>query len=78
MRASASASPFCHEFHERDRTDAAAKDFVVRFYEHWLGQGGGRSDPAAALRATKLEYIKSENPARRDPKVWSPWVLVGG
>jgi hypothetical protein len=43
--------------------DAAAKDFVVRFYEHWLGQGGGRSDPAAALRATKLEYIRSADAA---------------
>ena len=51
---------------------------MVRFYEHWLGQGGGKSDPAAALRATKLEYIKSESPAKRDPKVWSPWVMVGG
>jgi hypothetical protein len=58
--------------------DAAAKDFVVRFYELWLGQGGGRSDPAAALRATKLEYIGSAGAARRDPKVWSPWVMVGG
>ena len=53
--------------------DAAAKDFIVRFYELWLGQEGGRSDPSAA----KLEWIGSDDPASRDPRVWSPWVLIG-
>jgi CHAT domain-containing protein len=52
--------------------DIATRDFMTAFYEHWLQQT--RSDPAAALRATQLDYIKNNRP----PEIWAPYVLVGG
>jgi CHAT domain-containing protein len=52
--------------------DRASKEFMVAFYKHWLQQK--RSDPAAALRQTKLDYIH----AKRDPQLWAPYVLISG
>ena len=52
--------------------DGEARDFMVAFYREWLAQPV--SDPAAALRAVKLEYIKRGVDAR----TWAPYVLVGG
>ena len=55
--------------------DGEARDFMVAFYKTWLAQAG-RSDPAKALRETRLAYITHANPALRDPRVWAPYVLV--
>ena len=51
--------------------DRAARDFMVRFYRHWLSQT--RSDPALALQATQREYIE-KYPAED----WTPFVLISG
>jgi CHAT domain-containing protein/Flp pilus assembly protein TadD len=51
--------------------DIATRDFMTAFYEHWLTQT--HSDPAAALRATQLDYIKNN----RLPEIWAPYVIVG-
>jgi CHAT domain-containing protein len=52
--------------------DGDARDFMVMFYKNWLAQS--RSDPAAALRATQLSWIKQNG--RRDPHIWAPYVMV--
>jgi CHAT domain-containing protein/tetratricopeptide (TPR) repeat protein len=54
--------------------DQAARDFMERFYRHWLSQD--RSDPAAALRATHIEHIRNTDPAVASPDTWAPFVLV--
>jgi tetratricopeptide (TPR) repeat protein/CHAT domain-containing protein len=51
--------------------DQSARDFMVRFYRHWLSQT--RSDPALALQETQREYI-----TRYPDQDWSPFVLIGG
>ncbi len=56
--------------------DTEAKDFMIAFYTAWLKQV--RSDPALALRDTKLRYITHRKAALRQPRVWAPYVLVGG
>ncbi|MBP0447525.1 CHAT domain-containing protein [Roseomonas sp. SSH11] len=57
--------------------DRSASEFMERFYFHWLGQAG-QSDPAAALRAAQLEYIRtSTGPAAGSP-IWAQFTLVGG
>lgn len=48
---------------------------MVAFYRTWLSQAG-RSDPAEALRQTRLAYITNTNPTLRNPRVWAPYVLV--
>ena len=53
--------------------DRTARNFMEGFYETWLEQPV--SDPALALRETKLAFIPSSNPAERDPVTWSPFVL---
>ncbi len=55
--------------------DMRARAFMVEFYRRWLDTGV-LSDPADALRATKLEWIKSPNPAKDDPQIWAPYVLI--
>jgi CHAT domain-containing protein len=52
--------------------ERASKEFMVAFYKRWLQQKS--SDPAAALRHTKLDYIR----AKRDPQLWALYVLIGG
>jgi CHAT domain-containing protein len=52
--------------------DRASKEFMVAFYKYWLQQRS--SDPAAALRQTKLDYIRT----KRDPQLWAPYVLISG
>jgi tetratricopeptide (TPR) repeat protein/CHAT domain-containing protein len=49
--------------------DQAARDFMERFYRHWLNQK--RSDPALALQETQREYIK-----KYPEQDWTPFVLV--
>jgi CHAT domain-containing protein len=56
--------------------DQAARDFMERFYRHWLGQI--RSESAAALRTTQIDYITGTDPTRTNPATWAPFVLVGG
>ncbi|MEL7471458.1 MAG: CHAT domain-containing protein, partial [Pseudomonadota bacterium] len=56
--------------------DVAAKIFMQRFYESWLSQT--HSDPAAALRKTKLWYLQETNPEISDPMNWAPFVLIEG
>jgi CHAT domain-containing protein len=51
--------------------DVSARDFMDRFYRHWLAQP--RSDPAAAFRQTQRDYI--EGRATGD---WTPFILIGG
>jgi CHAT domain-containing protein len=53
--------------------DAMARDFMTRFYAHWLPDQG---EPALALQKTRLEFLHHADPTRRDPKVWAPYVLV--
>jgi CHAT domain-containing protein len=55
--------------------DADARDFMLAFYTHWLG--APTADPATALRATQLGYLKHPVPSTRAPAVWAPYVLVG-
>ena len=56
--------------------DALAAQFMDDFYRTWL-TAGPDSDPAAALRATQLEWLGDKTDARRrDPGYWAPYVLV--
>ncbi|MFZ1413472.1 MAG: CHAT domain-containing protein [Defluviicoccus sp.] len=55
--------------------DGEARDFMVDFYKRWLSQAG-RSDPARALRETRLAWLGGPDPARREPRAWAPYVLV--
>ncbi|HEY7490441.1 MAG TPA: CHAT domain-containing protein [Candidatus Tectomicrobia bacterium] len=45
---------------------------MVAFYKRWLQPKS--SDPAAALRQTKLDHIR----AKCDPQLWAPYVLISG
>ena len=56
--------------------DLQARDFMVAFYKTWLQQP--LSDPAAALRQTKLGYLTHSTPSLQNPSAWAPYVLVGG
>ncbi len=56
--------------------DALARTFMTDFYRRWLAAGTG-SDPAEALRAVQLDWIRAkDDPRRRDPVYWAPFVLV--
>ena len=50
--------------------DRAARNFMERFYETWLAQP--ISDPALALRQTKLAYIASRTPPNATPPPGRP------
>jgi CHAT domain-containing protein/Tfp pilus assembly protein PilF len=56
-------------------SDGEARDFITAFYRTWLEQDG--SDPAVALRETRLAYITHPDPRRYNPRVWAPYALVG-
>ena len=56
--------------------DVAAKRFMQRFYDNWLSQN--ISDPALALRTTKLWYLQQTNPAISNTQNWAPFVLFEG
>ena len=55
--------------------DDEALRFMRGFYVTWLASGR-LEHPYAALRATKLRYIRSPLEADRSPDVWAPFVLV--
>ena len=57
--------------------DRSAKEFMQRFYDNWLEQTA-TSDPAAALRKTKLQYLTSTDDQERNPDNWAPFVLFEG
>ncbi|MCI5161421.1 MAG: CHAT domain-containing protein [Candidatus Electrothrix sp. AX5] len=56
--------------------DEVSKDFMTTFYDNWLSSEDNIS-PAQALHKTRLDFIHHENPAYRDPAIWSPYVMVG-
>ncbi|WP_372575199.1 CHAT domain-containing protein, partial [Ruegeria jejuensis] len=56
--------------------DQAAANFMTRFYQNWLEQT--TSNPAAALRKTKLWYLQQTDPSLNTPLNWAPFVLFEG
>jgi CHAT domain-containing protein len=54
--------------------DPLAAEFMRDFYAQWF-EAPSR-DPAEALRATRLAWIKSGDPKRSDPTYWAPYVLI--
>jgi len=48
---------------------------MVDFYRRWLDPDGFEH-PADALRATQLEWIRSDDPVKADPRFWAPYVLI--
>jgi len=60
--------------------DRTARDFMVNFYRHWLGQA--RGDPAAALRAAQLEVLarppQARSVRRSGRDTWAHFALIGG
>ncbi|GAB6042989.1 CHAT domain-containing protein [Endothiovibrio diazotrophicus] len=54
--------------------DALGREFMAEFYRRWFEDPD--QPPADALRATRLAWIKSDDPQRRDPRHWAPYVLV--
>ena len=58
--------------------DRASMDFMTCFYDNWLSSPDSLTS-AEALHRTRLYFINHPtNKAYQDPKVWSPYVLVGG
>ncbi|CAK8712571.1 hypothetical protein KKHLCK_01590 [Candidatus Electrothrix laxa] len=56
--------------------DKSSREFMETFYDNWLSSEDNIS-PAQALHKTRLDFIHHENPAYREPAIWSPYVLVG-
>jgi CHAT domain-containing protein len=56
-------------------SDRLAAEFMTDFYKRWLDPRE-YPHPAEALRATRLEWIGSTDPRKRDPRYWAPFVLV--
>jgi CHAT domain-containing protein len=54
--------------------DDTTAHLMARFYAR-LRQG---QSPAAALTATKREFVHSTDPRERDPRVWAAFLLYGG
>ena len=54
--------------------DQHASDFMQAFYRHLVE---AQLEPAAALRATQLEYIRKDDPLLSHPITWAPYVLIG-
>ena len=52
--------------------DASAPKFMEQFYERWLDQSPGSSDPAKALQDTQAYYL-----AKEPDFDWSPYIMVG-
>ncbi len=61
----------------RPVNDEESKDFMVKFYEIWLSSKDV-PEPSEALHRTRLYFINHPEEKRyRDPRVWSPYVMVG-
>lgn len=54
--------------------DARARRFMLDFYALWLL--GGYDDPANALRATKLNWLRSGDASAHHPVAWAPYTMV--
>ncbi len=54
--------------------DKEARLFMLDFYKTWLSEH--YSDPADALRATKLSWIRSGDSRRSAPEYWAPYILM--
>ncbi|CAN2043847.1 hypothetical protein GMMP13_1170001 [Candidatus Magnetomoraceae bacterium gMMP-13] len=50
--------------------DSESEKFITHFYKTWLQQ---KIRPAEALKQTQLYFISQ----KRDPNMWSPYVVVG-
>jgi len=59
--------------------DESSRAFMESFYENWLGgwKENENPTPSEALHHTRIEFISHKNEDYRDPKIWSPYVLVG-
>lgn len=55
--------------------DALAADFMLDFYRTWL-EDNAYDEPAEALRATQLAWIRSGDARKSDPYFWAPYVVV--
>ena len=55
--------------------DPLAKEFMADFYRRWFDPEE-HPTPSAALRATQLEWLASDDSVRRKPRYWAPYVLV--
>ncbi len=56
--------------------DALAEAFMRDFYANWFQDP--KRHPAVALRKTQLAWIHDQDPKRRDPQYWAPYVLIEG
>ncbi|MCP4348236.1 MAG: CHAT domain-containing protein [Desulfobacterales bacterium] len=56
--------------------DKSSRAFMTKFYETWLSSKGN-IPPSDALHQTRLFFISHKNEDYRDPKIWSPYVLIG-
>lgn len=54
--------------------DRLTAEFMVDFYRNWLADNA-HDEPAAALRATQREWLRSDDERKRDPYYWAPFVL---
>ncbi len=59
----------------RPVNDKNAKDFMLTFYNKWLSAPS--KHPSQAIRETKLAFLQSPDPNLRNPKLWSPYILIG-
>jgi CHAT domain-containing protein/Tfp pilus assembly protein PilF len=57
-----------------DLKEGEAHNFMVDFYENWLGQT--HSDPAKALLKTQRSWMEKSDNRRRDPRAWAPYVVI--
>ena len=48
---------------------------MIEFYSRWLSVAG--RDPAEALRETKKAWATSADDAKKDPRRWAPYVIIG-
>ncbi|MCP4351238.1 MAG: CHAT domain-containing protein, partial [Desulfobacterales bacterium] len=56
--------------------DKSSRAFMTKFYEIWLSSEDN-IPPSDALHQTRLFFISHKNEDYRDPKIWSPYVLIG-
>jgi len=56
--------------------DGRTRDFMFEFYRTWLGQK--HSDPAAALRQTKLQSLEKAGQRPSGLPAWAAFVLFEG
>jgi len=54
-----------------------ADDTTAAFMSSFYGRMRAGVAPAAALTATKREFLQSPDPRKADPRVWSAFVLYG-